>query len=109
MASDKFSLKWNDYQSNWSQSLSGLRNDTEMADVTLITDDKVKMFAHKILLSSCSEVFNFILKDSKQQNPLLYLREAFIKKNKKKMTFVISGLTPPPDFKKNNKLFSIFF
>ena len=73
MSSEKFSLKWNDYQSNWSQSLSGLRNDTEMADVTLITDDKVKLFAHKILLSSCSEVFKFILKESKQQSPLLYL------------------------------------
>ena len=73
MASDKFSLKWNDYQSNWSQSLSGLRNDTEMSDVTLITDDKVKVLAHKILLSSCSNVFNFILKESKQTSPLLYL------------------------------------
>ena len=73
MSSEKFSLKWNDYQSNWSQSLSGLRNDTEMSDVTLITDDKVKLFAHKIILSSCSNVFNFILKESKQSNPLLYL------------------------------------
>ena len=73
MASNKFSLKWNDYQSNWSQSLSGLRNYTEMSDVTLITDDKVKIFAHKIILSSCSEVFKFILKESKQQSPLLYL------------------------------------
>ena len=73
MASEKFSLKWNDYQSNWSQSLSGLRNDIELADVTLITDDKVKIFAHKILLSSCSEVFKFILSDSKLQSPMLYL------------------------------------
>ena len=43
MLSEKFSLKWNDYQSNWSQSLSGLRDDTEMSDVTLITEDKVKV------------------------------------------------------------------
>ena len=73
MNSEKFSLKWNDYQSNWNQSLSGLRNDTDMSDVTLITDDKVKMSAHKILLSSCSNVFKFILKESKQANPLIYL------------------------------------
>ena len=73
MTTEKFSLKWNDYQSNWSQSLSGLRNDTEMSDVTLITEDKVKILAHKIILSSCSNVFNFILKESKQSNPLLYL------------------------------------
>ena len=67
MGSEKFSLKWNDYQTNWSQSLSGLRNDTDLSDVTLITDDKVKISAHKILLSSCSKVFYFILKESKQQ------------------------------------------
>ena len=73
MTSEKFSLKWNDYQTKWGQSLSGLRNDTELSDVTLITDDKVKMSAHKILLSSCSNVFNFILKESKQTSPLLYL------------------------------------
>ena len=73
MTSEKFSLKWNDYQSNWSQSISGLRNDTEMSDVTLISDDKVKIFAHKILLSSCSEVFKMILKESTHPSPLLYL------------------------------------
>ena len=73
MTSEKFSLKWNDYQSNWSQSISGLRNDTEMSDVTLISDDKVKIFAHKILLSSCSEVFKIILKESPHPSPLLYL------------------------------------
>ena len=73
MTSEKFSLKWNDYQTNWTQSLAGLRNDTDMSDVTLITDDKVNILAHKIILSSCSNVFNFILKESKQSNPLLYL------------------------------------
>ena len=72
MTSEKFSLKWNDYQSNWNQSLSRLRNDTEMSDVTLISDDKVKIFAHKILLSSCSEVFKYILKESTPYSPLLY-------------------------------------
>ena len=71
--SEKFSLKWNDYNSNWSRSLSKLRENSAFADVTLITDDKVKFSAHRILLSSCSNVFDFILKDSNQANPLLYL------------------------------------
>ena len=73
MSSEKFSLKWNDYQTNWTQSLIGLRNDKEMSDVTLITDDKVNILGHKIILSSCSNVLNFILKECKQSNPLLYL------------------------------------
>ena len=71
--SEKFSLKWNDYNSNWNRSLSKLRENNAFADVTLITDDKVKFSAHRILLSSCSNVFDFILKDSNQANPLLYL------------------------------------
>ena len=71
--SEKFSLKWHDYQSNWTQSLSELRNDQESADITLISEDKVKFPAHKILLSSCSKTFKFILKDNFYANQLLYL------------------------------------
>ena len=71
--SEKFSLKWNDYQANWSKSLSNLRTQTDFADVTLVTDDKVKFSAHKILLSSCSSTFNFILKENNHANPLIYL------------------------------------
>ena len=71
--SEKFALKWNDYQSNWNKSLSQLRKDTDFADVTLISDDKVKFSAHQVLLSSCSNMFNFILKENNNANPLLYL------------------------------------
>ena len=71
--SEKFSLKWNDYQSNWNKALNELRKDTDFSDVTLISDDKVKFSAHRILLSSCSNLFKFILKDNVQANPFLYL------------------------------------
>ena len=71
--SEKFSLKWNDFQSKWNRSLSELRSDKDLADVTLISDDKVKFSAHKILLSSCSSMFKFILKENTNSNPMLYL------------------------------------
>ena len=71
--SEKFALKWNDYQSNWNKSLSQLRKDTDLADVTLISDDKVKFSAHKVILSSCSNMFKFILKENTNASPLLYL------------------------------------
>ena len=71
--SEKFSLKWNDYQSNWTESLAELRNDTDSTDVTLISDDKVRFCAHKILLLSCSNTFKFILKGSTHTHPILYL------------------------------------
>ena len=71
--SEKFALKWNDYQSNWNKSLSQLRKDTYFADVTLISEDKVKFAAHKVIISSCSKVINLILKEKNNANPLLYL------------------------------------
>ena len=71
--SEKFALKWNDFQSNWNKSLFQLRKDTDLADVTLICDDKVKFSAHKVILSSCSNLFKFILKENNNANSLLYL------------------------------------
>ena len=71
--SEKFSLKWNDYQSNWTRSLTESRNDIEFSDVTLISEDKVKFSAHKLILSSCSNMFKFVLKGTNHVNPLLYL------------------------------------
>ena len=71
--SDKFSIKWNNYQANWTRALTELRNDTEYGDVTLVSDDKVKFAAHKILLTSCSNLFKYILKGSTHANPLVYL------------------------------------
>ena len=71
--SEKVSLKWIDYQSNFNRSLAEFRNQTDHSDVTLITDDMVKFSAHKIILSSCSNMFKFIFKDSAHANPLLYL------------------------------------
>ena len=71
--SDKFALKWNDFQANWNNSLSELRKETDFADVTLISEDKVKFSAHKLILTSCSNMFKFILKENTHANPLLYI------------------------------------
>ena len=71
--SQKFSLKCNDYQFNWCRALAELHRDKDYADVTLVTDDKVKFSAHKIVLSSCSNTFKFILKDFCHPIPLIYL------------------------------------
>ena len=71
--SKKFSVEWNDHQSAWKKSLSELRTKDDFADVTLVTEDKMKFSGHKVLLSSCSNTLKFILKDNIHSNPLLYL------------------------------------
>ena len=71
--SEKFALKWNGFQFNWQSSLSKWRKEADFTDVTLISEDKEKFSAHRILLSSCSNIFKFILKENNQANPILYL------------------------------------
>ena len=70
---DKFSLKWDHYQSNWTKALSELRSSDDFADVTLICDDKVKFSAHKILLSSCSNMLKFIFKENPLDRSIIFL------------------------------------
>ena len=50
-----------------------MRKGTDFADVTLISEDKVKFSSHKIILSSCSNMFKLILNENVHANPLLYL------------------------------------
>ena len=54
----------------WCKAMTELHRD---ADVTLVTDDKIKFSAHKIVLSSCSNIFKFILKEFSHVNPFIYL------------------------------------
>lgn len=70
---EKFSLKWNDFQPNIARSFTKLRHETDFYDVTLVSDDQKQVFAHKIVISSCSDYFRNILKQNIHPNPLLCL------------------------------------
>ena len=70
---ERFSLKWNDFQSNVSKSFSFLRNEEYLHDVTLVGDDHRQLPAHKLVLSACSEYFKDIFKNNKHSHPLLCL------------------------------------
>ena len=70
---EKFSLKWNDFQTNISRSFYKLRAENDFHDVTLVSDDQRLVSAHKLVLSSCSGYFKKILKQNKHENLLLCL------------------------------------
>ena len=70
---EKFSLKWNDFQTNISRSFYKLRAENDFHDVTLVSDDQRLVSAHKLVLSSCSGYFEKILKQNKHENLLLCL------------------------------------
>ena len=70
---EKYCLKWNDFQTTISGSLSLLRKEEDFFDVTLVSDDQKQVKAHKVVLSACSTFFKNILKNNPHQHPLLYL------------------------------------
>ena len=73
MNSEKFSLKWNDFEANVSKSFNELRTDEHFFDVTFISDDELKLSAHKVVLSSCSSFFKSIMRITSTSNPVIYL------------------------------------
>ena len=73
-SSEKFSLKWNDFQENIGSAFNTLRDDTTFSDVTLISEDGQMIQAHKVILSASSPFFMNILKLNKHPNPLIYLK-----------------------------------
>ena len=70
---EKFCLKWNNFQSNVTLAFSQLRTITYYQDVTLVSDDNQQMSAHRVLLSSCSKFFYNIFSQNTHSHPLLCL------------------------------------
>ena len=73
MASEKFCLRWNDFESNISTAFRELRDDKDFFDVTLACDDE-QIQAHKVILSACSPFFRTVLRRNPHAHPLLYLK-----------------------------------
>jgi len=73
MASEKFCLRWNDFESNISVAFRELREEKDFFDVTLACDDS-QVQAHKVILSACSPFFRNVLRKNPHQHPLLYLK-----------------------------------
>ena len=74
MQSQKFSLKWDSFQTNTSQTFASLRSDEHFCDVTLVGDDHCQVLAHKVILSAGSAYFKEVLKNNKHPYPLLLLQ-----------------------------------
>ena len=71
---EKLKLEWNDFHSNVSQSFGVLRHEEYLHDVTLVTDDKTQIRAHKLILSACSDYFKSLFKtNAKHTHPLVCL------------------------------------
>ena len=73
-SSEKFCLKWHDFQENICKTFKTLREDLDFADVTLACVDGAVVEAHKVVLASSSPVFKNLLKINQHAHPLIYMR-----------------------------------
>ena len=73
-SSEKFCLKWNDFQENVSTAFKSLRNDKDFTDVTLASEGGHQLEAHKVILSAASPFFQNILRRNKHEHPLIFMR-----------------------------------
>ena len=90
--SEKFNLTWNDFQTNLTHSFFKLRTDTDLTDVTLISDDQEQVKAHRVVLSSCSGFFENIFKKNKGEKSLsLYLSDIQTEDLKNVMDYIYNG------------------
>lgn len=70
---EKFCLRWNDFEANVSTAFQELREDKDFFDVTIACEDD-QLQAHKVILSACSPFFRSVLKRNPHHHPLLYLK-----------------------------------
>jgi len=74
-SSEKFCLRWNDFESNISVAFRELREEKDFFDVTLsVGPGHQHIQAHKLILSACSPFFRGVLKQNQHAHPLLYLK-----------------------------------
>jgi len=70
---EKFCLRWNDFESNISLAFRDIREEKDFFDCTLSCGSR-QIQAHKLILSACSPFFRSVLKQNPHQHPLLYLK-----------------------------------
>ena len=74
MLQEKFHLTWHTYTDHLREMLNEMMSSNELTDVTLVSEDKKKFKAHKVVLSACSSVFKSIISDTFLSSPIIYLR-----------------------------------
>ena len=90
MSSEKFCLRWNDFERNISAAFRDIRDDKEFFDITIACEDE-QLQAHKVILSACSPFFKTVLRRNQHQHPLLCLKGVFFKDMESVLNFMYHG------------------
>ena len=73
MKEDEISLSSDRFDKSCREILTRLWDNRDFADVTLATEDGRQISAHKIILTSCSQVFRNLLSTLDHPHPLIYM------------------------------------
>ena len=92
---ENFTLTWHNYSDHLLKALEEMMTSSAFADVTLVTDDKQQIRAHRNILSACSPVFKKILQldSGVNTNPIIYLRGIQHAEMESIMQFIYFGET----------------
>jgi len=90
MSSEKFCLRWNDFERNISSAFKDIRDEKEFFDITIACEDE-QLQAHKVILSACSPFFKKVLYRNHHQHPLLYLKGVSFKDMESVLNFMYHG------------------
>ena len=90
MFQEKYSLTWQTYSDHLRDMMKELMND-DFTDVTLFTEDRKHMKAHKNILSACSPIFRNIMSFDKKSNTIVYLKGIQFSELESIMQFIYLG------------------
>ncbi|XP_040578200.1 uncharacterized protein [Lepeophtheirus salmonis] len=74
MASQHYSLRWNNHQSHVLSAFDTLLQNEALVDCTLVCED-TSVRAHKVVLSACSPYFQKIFTDNVCKHPIIVLKD----------------------------------
>ena len=89
-SSEVFNLSWQTYTVHLRSMLDDMMKTKALSDVTLVSDDKKQIQAHKFVLSASSKVFKDMI-DCLPPNSMIYLRGVKFKELQGLLEFLYSG------------------
>ncbi|XP_041987167.1 protein tramtrack, beta isoform-like isoform X2 [Aricia agestis] len=87
---EQFSLRWNDFHSNLSQSFQALLDGEDLVDVTLAAGGQY-VHAHKLILSVCSPYFKELFKMNPCDHPIVILKDVNHQELRQLLQFMYRG------------------
>ena len=88
---DRCNFTWSNFQDNMQDYIKSIRQDQNLFDVTLVSEDNQVIKAHKFVLSAGSPFFKNILQIPSHPHPLIYIKGVQMKQLSSVLDFVYIG------------------